>query len=190
MNAVKRTLKGALFTLVIDEFYNYIKDPYWCARIEDVFASWRKDNGYPILLQQDVATIAQSTIAGAIKTSLSTAVCFANAQAEPADYAVLGLAPFETATVRKLSNMGRFMALVKQKNQCSEIINVDATHLAPYLPALSSNQHLAARCRLLQKAHGQTYPDWYGAYTDEVQGLREGTLSRQDNQQKETTNGD
>lgn len=185
MNAVKRGLKGALFTLVIDEFYNYIKDPYWCGRIEDVFASWRKDNGYPILLQQDVPTIAHSSIAGAIKTNLSTAVCFANTEAEASDYAVLTLAPFETETVRKLANMGRFMALVKQKNQGSEIINVDATHLAPYLPALSSNQHLAARCRLLQKTHGQAYPAWYAAYSDEVHALRNGqTPTNQEDDEK------
>lgn len=168
MNAVKRHLKGALFTLVIDEFFNYLKDSYWQNRIEDIFATWRKDNGYPILLQQDVATLAASPIAGAIKTNLATTVCFANPQAEAADYAAIGLEAFETENVKKLAIMGRYMVLVKQKNHGSEIINIDATYLARYLPALSSNQYLAARCKLLQKKYGDAYSKWYEAYLDEV----------------------
>lgn len=128
-----------LTTIVIDEFWQVLKSPYWNDLLEDWLPTIRKQNAHFIFMTQSASTVLESSISRQVLDNLASLLLFGNPRATQDDYVRgLDLTESEFQVIKENSPDSRLF-LFKQDLD-SMICRFDISDMAEEVRIYSANQ--------------------------------------------------
>lgn len=123
-----------LSSIVLDEAWAYLSDPFWCDQLKQWLPTLRKRHAHIVLATQSARTVTESKAASALLDNLATAVYFRQPMAREEEYQRgLRLSKKEYQWVKEL--LAPREVLVKQGDE-SVIVSMDISGMPDFLDLL------------------------------------------------------
>lgn len=148
-----------LTSIFLDEFHQYLKQPYFQSRLGMWLPTLRKKNTHLVMATQSVATVVHSELVAELVNNTTTKNFFANAEAQYEEYAVLGCNEAETDTVKSLDPHEHFMLSVV-KGIGSDIIRFPLAGQDDALAVYSANSATVALAEKMRQDYGTAPENW------------------------------
>lgn len=159
---IEQTLDGSLVSILLDEGWQYLKNPYWANKLEKWLPTLRKANCQIHLATQSASTILNHPLRDIIQNNLASQFIFANPMAKRKEYIEgLELTEAEYETVRELNPQQRYF-LYKQENT-STLCRFNMSHMTNELVLLSSNFKNVSLAEKIRKEVGSDPTIWVPA---------------------------
>jgi|GEM_PF-2492902 len=131
---VEQRFDGSLSSIILDEAWTYLRDPFWCEQLKQWLPTLRKRHAHVVMATQSASSISQSKVASELLDNLATAVYFRQPMANEKEYqGNLRLTKKEYQWVKKWLDPREI--LIKQ-NEESVIASVDVSGMKTLLHLL------------------------------------------------------
>lgn len=156
---IELSMNGQLVSMILDEGWQYLQDPFWEAKLNRWLPTIRKRNGHLILGTQSPSSIVNSPINRVILDNVATQIFFMNPQANHEDY-IKGfkLTDAEFETIKDGVPASRLF-LYKQENE-SILCRLNLSHMQSELKVLSGNTASVIRLDNLINKYGSKPDGW------------------------------
>lgn len=139
VHRMRQSLDGRLSTIVFDEAWQVLDDPFWEIYLKSGLPTIRKLNGHFVFMTQSPATVVNSALRSTLIDNAATLIYFPNPQADEQVYIdVLKLTQAEYQTIRNNSPDSRLF-LYKQGHE-SMLCKLDLQELRDELRVFSGNK--------------------------------------------------
>lgn len=159
--------ENRLTTIIIDEFWQILKSPYWINVLENWLPTVRKQNAHFILMTQSAETVINSTISKQVLDNLATMLLFGNPNGKYEAYIKgLGLSETEFEFIYKTSPDSRSFLL--KQNLESVICKLDLSAMPEVVNVFSANQKSNQLLDELISKYGRDPLVWLPAFEKQV----------------------
>ncbi len=83
---IEQEMGKGLSSILLDEAWAYLKDPFWCRRFKQWLPTLRKKHAHVVMATQSVKHITQSDACSAVLDNMATTVYFKQPMANVSDY--------------------------------------------------------------------------------------------------------
>jgi len=136
---IEQSLDGTLTSILLDEGWQYLDNPYWQAKLKRWLPTLRKLNCHIVLATQSPASIVESPIKHVFLDNCATQLYFANPQARKEHYIDgLNLTDSEFQAIKNNYPNSRLF-LVKQEHE-SALCRINLSQMPDTLAVLSANK--------------------------------------------------
>ncbi len=158
MHRLKLSMDGTLMSIYMDEGWQYLDDPWWKAKLQEFFGSFRSKNVHIIFATQSPETVSKSPLNGVIINNIATSIFFGNTTAKAEDYTAFGLTQEEFLAIKNVP-VDKRLFLVKQK-EMSSLCTLNLNCMPELLPILSSNEANLKLCDQIRLEVGNDPREW------------------------------
>lgn len=151
MHRVEQLITGQRITIVIDEFWKALADPFFASFVKDKLKVIRKQNGIVIAGTQSTSDVVNSPIARTVIEQCATQIFFGNERADKVELTrEFGLTHREYQIVRNELSVGQF--LIKQGGN-SVVCELDLRGQEDALAVLSGRTEATTLMNRLRAEH-------------------------------------
>jgi len=156
---IEQSLDGTLTSILLDEGWQYLDNPYWQTKLKKWLPTLRKLNCHVVLATQSPASIVESPIKHVFLDNCATQLYFANPQARKEHY-IDGLNLTESEfTAIKNNHPNSRLFLVKQEHE-SALCRVNLGQMPDTLAVLSANKKTVSLLDSIRSEVGDDPTNW------------------------------
>lgn len=135
---IEQRFDGSLSSIILDEAWVYLSDPFWCEQLKQWLPTLRKRHAHVVLATQSASSVSQSSSASELLDNLATAIYFRQGMANERDYQEnLRLSKKEYQWVKEWLEPRE--VLIKQ-NEESVVASVDISGMKDLLQLLQAGK--------------------------------------------------
>lgn len=164
---LESSFDGSLVTVLLDEGWQYLDNPYWRNKLKKWLPTLRKLNCHLVLATQSPSSVAGSSIRDMILDNVATQLYFPNPQAQAAHYVTgFNLTQAEFLCVKENHPETRHV-LIKQ-NHASCLCQLDLSMMPDMLPILSASRETVTLLESILSKQGSDPEQWLPVFRKEV----------------------
>jgi type IV secretion system protein VirB4 len=168
LHRIKLSLTGQVTSIIIDEMWQVMKDPYWEKELEHYLPTIRKLFGHIVGMTQSPETIVNSRINHVLLNNNASLVLFTNPKANKEIYIdELKLTSAEFKLIQSHASNSR-LVLYKQDHE-SIFCNLDLSAIRHEMPVLSGNVNSNREVDSLRQQLGTQAKDWLPTFLEQCQ---------------------
>lgn len=164
---LESSFDGRLVTVLLDEGWQYLDNPYWRNKLKKWLPTLRKLNCHLVLATQSPSSVAGSAIRDMILDNVATQLYFPNPQGQAVHYVDgFNLTQAEFSCVKD-NHPNTRQVLIKQ-NHASCLCRLDLSMMPDILPVLSASRETIGLLTSILSAHGSAPDQWLPVFKKEV----------------------
>ena len=164
---LEQSLDGRLTSVLLDEGWQYLDNPYWMQKLQKWLPTLRKLNCHLVLATQSPSSVVESPIRNMILDNAATHIYFANPQAKREQYQQgFNLTESEYRCIRQ-GDPENYYFLLKQGHE-SNLCQLDLSMISDILPIFSANRSTLLMLETLRKHYGDDPKNWLTKFRHRV----------------------
>lgn len=168
LHRMKLSLNGQVTSILFEEMWSALKEPFWKEALEQYVPTIRKLFGHMVGLTQSPQSLINSPITHVLLDNNAFLAIFSNPSAKEEVYIdALNLTPTEFKLIKSHAADSRFL-LYKQENE-SIFCHVDLSAIQDELPVLSGNVNSVKRVNELRSRLGTDAEQWLPTFLEKSQ---------------------